>query len=62
MTSPRARVRADGLPPGAILVDLDGTVWRLLQDGRAEEVLPPGHPRPGAAHATATSEAANWRG
>jgi hypothetical protein len=41
-------------PPGSVVVDLATcTTWRVLED-RVEEVLPPGHPRPGCAHATAT--------
>jgi hypothetical protein len=39
--------------PGTVLVGADGQALRILDDGRVEPVLAGGHPRPGAAHATA---------
>lgn len=56
-----ARVLIDGLahrafpfvpevmPVGAVLVGPAGEVVRVLDDGTVAEVLPPGHPRGGAA-------------
>jgi hypothetical protein len=49
---PRGAERVAALPPGAIVVG-DAGWWRVRSDGRLEEVLPSGWPRPGAAHATA---------
>jgi hypothetical protein len=53
MTAPRV-IEESKVPPGSVVYDLDGTTWRVLE-GRAEEVLPPGHPRPGCAHCTAVA-------
>jgi hypothetical protein len=41
--------------PGLIVEDEgSGERIRVQDDGRLERLLPGGHPRPGAAHATAT--------
>jgi hypothetical protein len=46
---------AGSLPAGAILVLEGGTILRIRSDGELDELLPPGHPRPGCSHAVATS-------
>jgi hypothetical protein len=44
--------------PGTVLVGDCGEVLRVREDGGAEPVLPPGHPRPGiASDPTATRRA-----
>ncbi len=48
--------RTYGVPdpaPVGVLIQLDGQAIRIHEDGSAELVLAPGHPRPGQAHATA---------
>ncbi len=40
--------------PGTIFESEAGERLRLLEDGTLEPLLAGGHPRPGAAHATAT--------
>jgi hypothetical protein len=37
------------LPAGAIVIGLAGEVLRVRSDGGADEILPGGHPRSGAA-------------
>ncbi len=55
-THPNAKARRDyGVPdpaPVGILIQLDGNVIRMNEDGSADLILPSGHPRPGIAHAT----------